>query len=38
MMKRVQIDMRMTQDKGVPEHLMEMNIYQETKRTSDKIR
>jgi hypothetical protein len=38
MMKRVQIDSRMTQVKAGPEHLLERNIYEETKRTSDKIR
>ena len=38
MKKRVQIDSRMTQVKAGPEHLLERNIYEETKRTSDKIR
>jgi hypothetical protein len=38
MMKRVQIDSRMTQVRAGPEHLLERNIYEETKRTSDKIR
>ena len=38
MMKRVQIDSRMTHVRAGPEHLLERNIYEETKRTSDKIR
>ena len=31
MMKRVQIDSRMTQVRAGPEHLLERNIYEETK-------
>ena len=38
MMKRVQIDSRMIHVRAGPEHLLERNIYEETKRTSDKIR
>ena len=38
MMKRVQIDSRMTHVRVGSEHLLERNIYEETKRTSDKIR